>query len=262
MARRPQRSGRAAESRRAKADLRPAGIAFFDFDNTILHGDAGPLFGRSLVSGQLHERRFWSRVRLRLRYAPYITWMAVQAGLYGMRLRKRSSLVRSAYLGLRGVPAAEYDARIDAFVDAEIPPRIYPEMRRVLQGHLDSGHRCVIITTGMEPLIRRAVRHLPEGIEVIGCRMLTKKGKLTGKVVGPLFGVDKANILDAYCRAIGVSPKECWSYSDHWSDKQMLEAVGHGVAVNPRRRFRRLAERMGWRILEAPDPMVAPAASS
>ena len=232
----------------------PPGVAFFDFDNTLIHGDAGPLFGRSLFKGQLHERGFWRRVALRTRYAPYILSMSVQALLYGMRFRKRSKLVRSAYRGLRGVPAKEFDERVDAFVDTEIPPLVYPEVRKHVEAHFAAGRRCVIITTGMEPLVQRAVRHLPAGMEVIGCRLLVRKGRLTGKVVGPLFGVDKANILDAYCRALGVDPKGCWSYSDHWSDRQMLEAVGHGVAVNPRPRLRRLAERMGWIILEAKDP--------
>ena len=238
----------------AKVVAPPPGIAFFDFDNTLIHGDAGPMFGRSLFEGQLHERRFWGRARLRMRYMPYITWMALQAGLHALRFRKRSSLVRSAYLGLRGVPAAEFDLRIDAFVDAEVAALVYPEMRSVVEGHMAAGRRCVVITTGMEPLVRRAVRHLPPGMEVIGCRMLTRDGRLTGRVVGPLFGVDKANILDAYCRALGVDPKHCWSYSDHWSDKHMLEAVGNGVAVNPRTRLRKLAQRMGWQVLEARDP--------
>jgi HAD superfamily hydrolase (TIGR01490 family) len=236
--------------RGAKSVAPPPGVAFFDFDNTLIHGDAGPLFGRSLFTAQLHERRFLARIRLRLRYAPYIAWMGLQAALYRLRVRRRSSIVRSAYRGLKGIPAAEFDGRIDAFVDREVPSLIYPEVRRHVEEHLAAGRRCVVITTGMEPLVKRAVRHFPPGMEVIGCRMLTKKGKLTGKVVGPLFGVDKANILDAYCRALGVDPKACWSYSDHWSDKQMLEAVGHGVAVNPRPRFRRLAQRMHWGILE------------
>ena len=232
----------------------PPGIAFFDFDNTLIHGDAGPLFGRSLFSGQLHERSYWSRVALRFRYAPYITWMALQAGLYSLRFRKRSSLVRSAYLGLKGVPAKEFDERIDAFVDREIPSRIYPEVRQLVEEHLAAGRRCVVVTTGMEPLIKRALRHFPSGIEVIGCRLLQRDGKLTGRVVGPLFGVDKANILDAYCRALGVPTQDCWAYSDHWSDKEMLEAVGHGVAINPRTRFRHLARKRGWAILDVGDP--------
>ncbi len=239
---------------RGKASA-PSGIAFFDFDNTLIHGDAGPLFGRSLFSGQLHERRFLGRVALRTRYLPYITWMGLQAGLYKLRARKRSSIVRSAYMGLKRVPAAEFDARVDAFVDQEVPPRIYPEVRRHIERHLAAGRRCVVITTGMEPLVRRAVRHFPPGLEVIGCRLLSRGGKLTGKVVGPLFGVDKANILDAYARALGVDPADCWAYSDHWSDQQMLEAVGHGVAVNPKGRFRREARRRGWQILDVADPM-------
>jgi phosphoserine phosphatase len=127
-------------------------------------------------------------------------------------------------------------------------------MRRHVERHQAAGRRCVVITTGMEPLIVNAVRHLPAGVEVIGCRLLERKGKLTGRVVGPLFGVDKANILDAYCRAIGVSPKDCWAYSDHDSDRQMLEAVGHGVAVNPKGRFRRHAETAGWTILDLAVP--------
>jgi HAD superfamily hydrolase (TIGR01490 family) len=235
--------------RGAKAGT-PPGIAFFDFDNTLIDGDAGPLFGRSLFSARLSARGPWGRLRLRLQYAPYIGWMAVQAVLYKLRARKRSSIVRSAYLGLRGVSADRFEALLGDFVDHEVPRLIFPEMHAIVAGHLAAGRRCVVVTTGMEPLVRRAARHFPPGLEVIGCRLLQRKGRLTGRVVGPLFGVDKANIMDAYARALGVDLADCWAYSDHWSDKQMLEAVCHGVAVNPKGRFRRLAQRQGWQILE------------
>lgn len=255
------KAARAARSRpvskqaeQAARPAKPTGVAFFDFDNTLIHGDAGPLFGRSLLEARLHERRWPGRARLRARYAPYIAWMALQALLYRVRARRRSSLVRSAYRGLKGVPVADFDPLLEAFVDREIPGRVYPEMRAEVERHLAAGRRCVVVTTGMEPLVRRALRHLPPGVEVIGCRMLHERGRLTGRVVGPLFGVDKANILDAYCRALGVDPRDCWAYSDHLSDRHMLEAVGHGVAVNPKGRFRRLALRSGWAILEPRPP--------
>ncbi|MHB1261089.1 MAG: HAD family hydrolase [Thermoplasmatota archaeon] len=240
--------------RGAKSVAPPPGVAFFDFDNTLIHGDAGPHFGRSLFSARLHERGKWGRAKLRARYGPYITWMALQAVLYKLHARRRSSLVRSAYLGLKGIPAGELEPLLAAFVDREIPALVYPEMRKIVQRHQADGLRCVVITTGMETLVKGAVRHVAPGIEVIGCRLLDRRGKLTGRVVGPLFGVDKANILDAYCRALGVDPKACWAYSDHFSDKQMLEAVGHGVAVNPKGRFRKLARKMSWRILDFEDP--------
>jgi HAD superfamily hydrolase (TIGR01490 family) len=232
-------------------------VAFFDFDNTLIHGDAGPLFGRSLFSARLHERGLWGRAKLRTRYAPYILWMGLQAGLYKLRARRRSNLVRSAYRGLKGIPVAEFDPLIAAFADSEVGALVFPEMKAIVAKHQADGLRCVVITTGMETLVQRAVRHVGPGIEVIGCRLLDKRGKLTGHVVGPLFGVDKANILDAYCRALGVDPRHCWAYSDHFSDKQMLEAVGHGVAVNPKGRFRKLSRRMGWTILDLPNPVEA-----
>jgi phosphoserine phosphatase len=183
--------------------------------------------------------------------------MALQAVLYKLRARRRSNLVRSAYRGLKGIPVAEFDPLLAAFVDREIPGLVFPEMRAIVAKHQADGLRCVVITTGMETLVKGAVGHLAPGIEVIGCRLLDKKGKLTGRVIGPLFGVDKANILDAYCRALGVDARRCWAYSDHYSDKQMLEAVGHGVAVNPKGRFRKLAKRNSWQVLDLPAPTAA-----
>lgn len=243
--------------RGAKVVAPPPGVAFFDFDNTLIHGDAGPLFGRSLFSRRMLSRGRVGRAGLRARYVPYLTWMALQAGLYKVNARRRSSLVRSAYRGLKGIKVAEFEPLLTAFVDAEIPRLVYPEMRRIVAEHQAAGRRCVVITTGMETLVKGAVRHVGPDIEVIGCRLLDKRGKLTGRVLGPLFGVDKANILGAYCRALGVDPKACWAYSDHYSDKQMLEAVGHGVAVNPKGTFRTLAQRVGWQVLDFDDPTSA-----
>lgn len=240
--------------RGAKSVAPPSGVAFFDFDNTLIHGDAGPLFGRSLFSARLHERGKWGRAKLRARYGPYIFSMALQAALYKLRARRRSNLVRSAYRGLRGIPVAEFEPLLEAFVEREVPRLVYPEMRDIVRRHQADGLRCVVITTGMETLVKGAVHHVAPGIEVIGCRLLDRRGRLTGRVIGPLFGVDKANILDAYCRALGIDPRHCWAYSDHFSDKQMLEAVGHGVAVNPKGRFRKLAKRMSWTVLDFEDP--------
>ena len=235
-------------------------MAFFDFDNTIIHGDAGPLFGRALYGRRRAARKRMGRAALFLRHLPYISGMALQAGLYKLHARRRSSLVRSSYKGLRGTGAREFYGAMQDFVDESIAPRIYPEMAARIARHVAEGTPCVIITTGMEPLVERCVRHLPGPVHVIGCNLLERKGRLTGEVEGPLFGVDKANILKAYCKALAVDPADCWAYSDHWSDKHMLEAVGHAVAVNPRGRLLRLARRNGWEILSPKPPLGRPLA--
>lgn len=242
----------------APAGSQPRSIAFFDFDNTIIHGDAGPLFGRALYSRRRAERKRVGRAVLFLRHLPFISGMALQAGLYKMRARRRSSIVRSAYKGLRGVGTPHFYDSMPAFVDAKVVPRIYPEIADRIRRHQAEGTRCVIVTTGMEPLVRHCARHLPGDVEVIGCTLKERDGVLTGEVEGPLFGVDKANILKAYCRALGVDPKDCWAYSDHWSDHHMLLAVGHGVAVNPRGPLLRMARQKGWEVLRLPPPPGVP----
>ncbi len=251
----PKRRAPTGRTGERSEPVRP--FAFFDFDNTLIHGDAGPLFGKYLfwhrhaaIEARRHGLgRFWAKCRLWGRYAPFMVWMGINAGLYKLRFRRRSSLVRTAYKGLKGVPVDDFNAYVDGFVDFAIPGRVYPEMAQEVRKHQAAGRRCVIITTGMEPLVARCLRHLPPGVDLIGCRLLERNGRLTGHVVGPLFGVDKANILDAYCRASGVRPADCHAYSDHWSDKHMLEAVGRAVAVNPRGRLRRHAQAMSWRIV-------------
>lgn len=231
-------------------------IAFFDFDNTIIHGDAGPLFGKTLYGKRRARRTRMGRAQLFLRYLPYIVGMTAQAGLYKVHARRRSSLVRSSYKGLRGVRSEDFYEAMDTFVHEAVVPRIYPEMAERIRDHVAQGTACVIITTGMEPLVEHCVRHLPAPVHVIGCILRERNGRLTGRVEGPLFGVDKANILKAYCKALDVDPADCWAYSDHWSDKHMLEAVGHGVTVNPRGKLLRLARRKGWEVLTPRNPLV------
>lgn len=237
--------------------------AFFDFDNTIIHGDAGPLLGVHLFKhrkARIERRRhgplraarktlMWSQV------VPFLAWMGVQAALYKARAVRRSTVVRSAYKGFRGVPVAMLDGAIEAFVDDEVAPRIYPEVLAEMQEHAKEGRTNVIITTGMERLVRRVLPHLPAGTKVIGCQLEEKNGRLTGRIVrGPLYGQDKANIMLAMCDAKGIDPQTCYGYTDHYSDYQMLEAVGFGTCINPADRLRRMANQRGWRVLDLKKP--------
>lgn len=228
----------------------PKAIVFLDFDNTLIDGDAGPLFGRYLFDWRRHQLKPWPRFRLWLHYVPYILSMGVQTALYKLHARRRSSIIRAAYKGLRGVPAASFYGMVEEFARSEIAPRMFPEILAEMRAHLDAGRPCVVVTTGIESLIRAALDAVEPRMSLIGCRLQERNGKLTGRVVGPLFGVDKANILDAYARALGVPTTQCWAYSDHFSDKHMLEAVGHPITVNPRGQLRRLARRIGWEVRE------------
>lgn len=225
------------------------GAAFFDFDNTIIAGDVGPLFGQHIFN-ETKKHGVRKKTQLYARYIPHIAWIGVQSALYKARALRRSRLVRSAYKMLRGIPVDDYYSQMDDFVADTIPNLIFPEVRAEIEQHLQAGRRVIILTTGVEQLVKKCLPFLPEGIEVIGCRLREKNGKLTGEVDGPLFGADKANIMDAYCRASGISLEDCWAYTDHFSDYQMLDIVANGVCINPRQRLTALAKAKNWRIME------------
>lgn len=241
------------------------GLAFFDFDNTVIHGDVGPLFGAYLVQDRFEAVRRQDgrkaarkdQALLMARYMPFATWMGLQTALYKTRAVRRSQLVRSAYKALKGVQADRYYERMDAFVEEQVVDRIYPEMAAVMADHQANDRECVIVTTGAQELCQRAARHLPGEVEVIGCRLEEKDGRFTGRVDGPLYGADKANIISAYAMAADIDRADCWAYSDHYSDYHMLEAVGHPVCVNPRTRLLKLAQSRGWSIMTPNDPREA-----
>lgn len=243
----------------------PTGAAFFDFDNTLVHGDAGPLFGNYLVRERYERIRTEQgkkaadrdRAKLAAKYVPFAMWMGLQTALYKTRAVRRSQLVRSAYKALRGIEATHYYALIDDFVAHELSSRIYPEMVKEIEKHQAAGRVSVVVTTGAEALVKRALALFPPGVDVIGCRLEERDGRLTGRVDGPLYGADKANIVSAYCQAAGVKVRDCWAYTDHYSDYHMLEAVGHGVVVNPRGRLREMAGERKWRVMRPKDPRQA-----
>jgi HAD superfamily hydrolase (TIGR01490 family) len=233
------------------------GIAFLDFDHTIIYGDIAPKFGNYLIDhryGQVKAtrgRRAAARDQIKFwaKYAPYLISLGLQAGLYRVRALRRSSLVRTSYKAVKGISADEYYGLMEEFVHDCVPDLIYPSIRDAIESHLDAGLKVVIITTGIEELVRLCLPLLPPGIEVIGCILHEKNGKFTGKVSGPLYGADKANIISAFTQAAGVNLANCWAYTDHYSDYHMLEVVGHGVCVNPNKRLTKLAEASGWKII-------------
>lgn len=243
--------------------MRRPRIAFFDFDKTVIHGDAGPMLGVWLYRRrrrriQEANRRgvaaakktlLWSRV------LPFVAWMGVRAGLHRVRAVRRSSVVRSAYKGFRGVPVSVLDDALAQFVEEKVRYRVYPRVVAEMDAVRAAGGRSVVVTTGMQSLVEKCLPFLPDGVEMIGCRLEARRGRLTGRVLsGPLYGADKANIVLAYCRAAGVDPADCVAYTDHYSDHQMLDAVGRGVCINPEPRLRRLAKRRGWEVWDLPDP--------
>lgn len=238
------------------------GAAFFDFDNTLLAGDAGVVFGRSLagwaatqagaLKSPVAKAAFYAR--LGALTGGVVAQGAALGALTAARLVKRSTLLRETYKFFKGLPTDPVIERMGLVFEERIASRIYPEMRAIVHEHREAGHRVAIVTTGPSLLIGHARRFLGEDVDVLGVELLVENGRFTGDVDGPLWGMEKRTLLDAYAKEHSVDLAESWAYSDHHSDLAFLEAVGHPVAVNPTRRLRSIAHRRGWLILEPRKP--------
>lgn len=246
----------------------PRSAAFFDFDKTLLHGDAGVIFGWTLIDYSFeqgkrlpmdqqarHNRQVSAQIASILGRG--ITYRSLNA----VGIMKRSRLIELTYKFLEGLPAAEMGARMERVWNDKLKERLYPRMKEVIEEHRRSGRRIVIVTTGLRELVQHSKKALGEDIEVIGVEMHAHEGRWLGTVEGPLYGVHKAAAVAAYAAKNGIDLAQSYAYSDHFSDAAFLSAVGHPVAVNPDFRLRLLARRKGWQVLQvlpAPGVLDAP----
>lgn len=240
----------------------PQAAAFFDFDHTLLHGDAGVIFGWTLTEWNFEKgkhlppeerRRYNAAVSAHI--ARTIGTGAVYKSLNAVGILKRSKLIELTYRFLEGLPAAEMSARMQRVWQDKLEDLLYPRMRQVIEEHRKAGRRIVIVTTGMSELVAHSKKVLGEDIEIIGTTMRATDGIWEGRVDGPLYGVQKAVSVREWAARSNVDLSESYAYSDHFSDVAFLECTGNPVAVNPDLRLRVHARKRGWPILNVlPGP--------
>lgn len=236
--------------------------AFFDFDKTLLHGDAGVIFGWTLAEWSFEKGKTLpeaERRRYNAATSAHIARMigtgAVYRTLNAVGILKRSKLIELTYRFLQGMPAAEMSARMDRVWNEKLEELLYPKMREIIESHRAAGRRIVIVTTGMAELVAHSKRALGEDIEIIGATMRATDGIWEGRVDGPLYGVHKAVSVREWAAKHEVDLAQSYAYSDHYSDVAFLETVGNPHCVNPDLRLRLHARRKGWPILNVlPGP--------
>lgn len=239
----------------------PRSAAFFDFDRTLLHGDAGVIFGWTLVDYNFGrgkdlppKERGRHKRQMSLQMAGILSKGIAYKGLHAVGLLKRSRLVELTYRFLEGLPAHEMSARMERVWNEKLQERLYPRMKEMLEEHRKAGRRIVIVTTGLRELVEHSRKALGEDVEVIGVEMRADEGRWLGTVEGPLYGVHKAAAVASYAARNGIDLSQSYAYSDHFSDVAFLSCVGHPVAVNPDLRLRLYARKKGWRVLNVLPP--------
>ena len=219
------------------ADLTAA--AFFDVDNTLIHGSSLVHFGKGLAA-----RHYFT-------YRDVLGFVYAQTK-FQLTGRENSDDVaagrRKALAFVEGRSTAELVALGEEIYDEIIADKIWPGTRALAQMHLDAGQQVWLVTATPAELAGTIARKL--GLTgALGTVAESVDGMFTGRLVGEiLHGTGKAHAVRALAIREGLNLRRCTAYSDSHNDVPMLSLVGTAVAINPDADLRNVARERGWEI--------------
>ncbi len=127
-------------------------------------------------------------------------------------------------------------------------PRLYPQALEKLSEHREQGHRIVLVSGSLEPVLKPLADALGADA-LMATEPETNGTHFTGRIVhGPLSGERKAEAMRGLSESLGVDLESSFAYGDSYADREFLESVGNPVAINPDRRLKKLAKSRGWPI--------------
>jgi HAD superfamily hydrolase (TIGR01490 family) len=212
------------------------GIAFFDFDGTLIVRESGvicavPSIRRGLLGPAIGAR------------------LIATYAMSKLGLRTRTDAQRVGFECYRGRSLEELRAIMRELHDQHLRGFLSAPLQECVAAHRAAGDHLVVLTASAfffaEPLCADM------GIdELVGTNVTFVDGLCSGLVEGSIL--DGAAKLDAAVRcaeARGVSLSECTFYTDHVADLPLLEAVGTPVVVGESAPLKRIAQSRGWRML-------------
>ncbi|MCI0549633.1 MAG: HAD-IB family hydrolase [Anaerolineae bacterium] len=123
-----------------------------------------------------------------------------------------------------------------------------------LKEHQAQGHLVIITSGSFTPCLDIIGKHF--GVpDLIGTEVEVQNERYTGKIIPPLItGIAKAEKIRELLstRSVDVDWSSSYAYGDSFTDRNMLELVGHPVAVYPDKKLHKLAKEKNWEILGTP----------
>jgi HAD superfamily hydrolase (TIGR01490 family) len=218
--------------------------AFFDLDKTVIAKSSTLAFSRPFYKGGLVNRR----AVLKSSFAQFV--YLLQGADEDSMDRMRDYLKALC----AGWPVETVNAIVAETLHELIDPMVYAEAVALFDEHHAAGLDVVIVSSSGEEVVGPIGEML--GVDhVIATRMVVEDGRYTGEIEFYAYGEGKAVAIRELAAERGYDLAHCWAYSDSYTDRPMLEAVGNPVAVNPDKPLRRHAAEQGWRLREFQRPV-------
>ena len=213
--------------------------AFFDVDNTLVHGSSLVHFARGLAA-----RKYFT-------YGDILGIVYAQAKFQFTGKENSDDVAegkQKALAFIEGRSTAELVELGEEIYDEIIADKIWPGTRALAQMHLDAGQQVWLVTATPFELADTIARRL--GLTgALGTIAESVDGVFTGRLVGDiLHGAGKAHAVRSLAIRRGLNLRRCTAYSDSFNDVPMLSLVGTAVAINPDAALRDVARERGWEI--------------
>lgn len=209
-------------------------VGLFDFDGTLARGDSALPF-------ILFVLRHYPRA---LAEFPLLAALAPGYGL-GLVTKKR---IKNAMLKiLRHVPPSEREALVRDFHERVVRPRYFADGLERVRWHRQQGHKLIMATASVDFYMKNIARHLGFDVLVATRTAIEPVPTVMGANCYGQEKVKRLRELDLYQQTDWVNS---WAYSDHLSDRPILELCGKRMATTPSRALRRYAKRLGWQVVD------------
>ena len=212
-------------------------LALFDLDDTLLDGDSATLWFDYLINSGIAPK-------------------SMQAAEHQMmQLYYRGELAMEEYMNFTLQPFAgrkvdEVRSWMEAVLQQDIVPRLFPQGQARLDWHRKRGDRIVLISASGEHIVKPIAQYM--GIEdVIAINLAQTEGCYTGKTEGVLsYQAGKVIRLQEWLSNKPHSLEDSYGYSDSINDVPLLNTVANSCAINPGDKLSAIAVQQGWKIVK------------
>lgn len=222
-------------------------VALFDSDGT--------LYSNQMGWGMMkYEELNGRRNRARLYYASLMPgYFLNKSGLMKPE-RFQHILIMGLTRFFKGLNLEDGMSLFKWVVNEYLLPARRTDVVNRLKEHQAKGHRVVIVSGSFTPCLDIIGKHFGVA-DLIGTELEIQNERYTGKIIPPLItGIAKAEKIRELLSTYGkdVDWTSSYAYGDSFTDRDMLNLVGHPVAVYPDKKLHKLAKEKSWEILGTP----------
>jgi HAD superfamily hydrolase (TIGR01490 family) len=220
---------------------KPPSAAFVDVDGTLLAETTTFLFARILYRRGLIRRSFLLR--------------ALYHGLqHRLGRLDYGRLIAYGLTNIARIPVVELERiAYENFVE-HVRPRLYEGVVEHMNTLRKGGTPIVLVSSSPGLVIEPLSLYLGCA-STVTTPVVIERNRLIGMGAGPAcYGEGKLYWAKRWADEHKVDMVQAVGYADNWSDRALLQQVGHAVVVHPTGRLLRLARREGWDVVRPLQP--------